>query len=175
MPKLPPRLSNYKLARSRYEHELPWYRPSDFAHLKYTGRVVLVNGAYDILTASHMRLLFAARHAAGQNGTVICALDSDEKIRASKGESRPYMSWVERAAALSYMPINCLTEINTRADMDTLMANLKPTLRVQGYEYLSTDSRYPNIPKLFIRDSGFHTSSLVDRILTKSKSSTTLL
>jgi bifunctional ADP-heptose synthase (sugar kinase/adenylyltransferase) len=175
MPKLPPRLSNYKLARTRYEHELPWYRPSDFKDMKLTGRLILVNGAFDVLTTSHMRLLFAARHAAGMNGTVVCALDSDEKIRANKGESRPYMSWVERAAALSYMPINCLTEITNKQDMDTLIANLKPTLRVQGYEYLSQESRYPNIPKLLVRDGGFHTSSLVDRILTKSQSSTTLL
>jgi len=167
MPKLPPRLSNYKLARSRFEHELEWYRPSDFSHLTLPRPFVLVNGAFDLLTSSHMRLLFAARHAAGINGTVVVALDSDSKVASEKGDGRPIMSWIERAAALAYMPITCLTEISNREDMDTLITSLKPDLRVQGYEYLSRPTRYPTIPKLFVRDTTLHTSTILNRITAK--------
>lgn len=164
MSKLPPRLDNYKLARSRFEHELPWYRPTDFPSLNLPRKIVLVNGAFDLMHTSHFRLLFAARQAAGINGTVVCALDSDAKVRREKGDTRPIMKWTERAAALAYMPISCLTEIDTLEDMNALVAGLQPDLRVQGYEYIGKPTRYPNIPKLFIRESSLHTSEIVRRI-----------
>jgi bifunctional ADP-heptose synthase (sugar kinase/adenylyltransferase) len=110
-----------------------------------------------------MKVLFAARKRATPKGTVVCALDSDKKIAASKGKGRPILSWIERATALSYMPIDTIVEIEGPEDMATLIANLQPDERVQGSDYASHTSSYP-IPKLFVRDAGMHTSTIIDRI-----------
>ena len=88
--------------RDHLEHEVPWLWATDFKNLELKRPIVLINGAFDVLHAPHMRLIFAARHKAA---TLICALDEDEKIRASKGPSRPILTFAERAACLNYMPI----------------------------------------------------------------------
>ena len=138
-----------------------WVRP-DEVHYE-NRRIVLVNGCFDLLHTSHMRLLFSARERAGGDGIVLVALDSDEKVQRNKGVGRPVLSWSERAAALSYMPINAICEIDTEEDMDTLVKNLKPTMRVQGADYLGKPSRYPHIPKMIVRN-GISTSDIIARI-----------
>ena len=123
--------------------------------------LVLVNGAWDLLHTGHMRLLFAARRKAA---TLVVGVDSDELVRRQKGHSRPVMSFTERCSALSYMPVDMLVEITSRKDMDLLVRSLKPDLRVQSSEYRNQPSRYPQIPKLFVRNGRVHTSSIISRI-----------
>jgi hypothetical protein len=84
------------------------------------------------------------------------------------------MSWIERAAALAYMPITAITEINSEYDMDELIKYLSPDLRVQGYEYINSPTRYPDVPKQFVRDSALHSSTLIERIQSTKPASTIL-
>jgi bifunctional ADP-heptose synthase (sugar kinase/adenylyltransferase) len=165
--KLPPRLPNSALARARtVVNEVEWLRPSDLANHNLPRPIILTNGAFDLAHVGHRRLFAMARKQAGKRGTVICALDSDQKVALAKA-GRPILSWIERAALLNYEPIDFIVEIDSSVDMDSLMTNLKPDLRVQGYSYLSTQTRYPNIPKLYVRDAGMHTSDIIQRILDK--------
>jgi cytidyltransferase-like protein len=147
-------------------------RPTDFTNLVLPRPIVLVNGTFDMLHASHMRLLFSAREHAK---TLVCALDSDTRVRQRKGSTRPVMSWIERATALNYMPLDFLCEWTTDQDFSDLLIALKPDLRVQGYDYLDKPSTHPEIPKLFIRDGGVRTSTIVDRILNSTIATTTTL
>lgn len=160
MSKHSPRFKNYYFHRERTQDDIEWLRPKDFASLTLRSPVVLVNGAFDILHAPHMRMIFAARHKAG---TLICALDADEKIKREKGPERPIMSFAERLACLGYMPIDYVCEIKDKKDMNLLMANVVPDLRVQGADYRDKISRY-NTPKMLVREGAMHTTELVDRI-----------
>jgi len=108
-----------------------------------------------------MRLIYAARHKAA---TLICALDGDAKIHSEKGPTRPIMSWIERAVALNYMPLDAIIQIETRQDMDQVMRGLAPDFRVQGCDYLDKQSRYPNVPKILVRLGKLRTSEIVERI-----------
>jgi len=126
--------------------------------------VVLVNGAFDLLHSSHMRLIFAARHKAA---TLVCALDADAKIAREKGPQRPVMSFIERAAALNYMPLDYLVEINNKGDMDRLIAALQPDLRVRSEAEKGKPSAYPDVRKMYVREGRMHTSYIVNRILRK--------
>lgn len=157
---------NYFLYRERQFEDIPWLRPADFVGTALKSPVVLINGAFDILHAPHMRLIFAARHKAG---TLVCALDGDDKIRQEKGPSRPILTFLERAASLNYMPIDAIVEVNSKKDMDQLIAALKPDLRVQSLEYRNKPSRYRN-RKMFIREGRLHTSEIERRILDGAKS-----
>jgi len=154
-------LKNYFFHREHPDTDVEWLRPKDFAHLTLKRPVVIVNGAFDLLHSSHLRALWAARHKAG---TLICALDSDVKVRRDKGPQRPIMSFIERAVALNYTPIDYIVEINTKSDMNLLMTYARPDLRVQGYEYRNIPSAY-DTRKMLVRDGAIHTTAIIDRIL----------
>lgn len=156
------RKTNYMVARQRVWQPVEWYRPNDEKLLTLPRPIVLVNGGFDLLNVGHMRLIYTAKDHAK---TLVLALDSDEKIRTNKGPQRPIMSFIERAASLNYMPVDVIVEINTRNDMDDLVATIKPDLRVQGWDYKDTPSRYPDIPKLLIRRNDLHTSDYIKRIV----------
>lgn len=156
---LHPRLCNYKLHRERPSQEVPVVRPGELRWLELRRPVVLVNGAFDMLHATHMRLLFAARQRAG---TLVCALDTDEKIKHEKGSKRPIMSFLERCSALNYMPIDLIVPIDSKRNMDTVVEALAPELRVQGADYRYKRSRY-KVPKLLVRENPIHTSQLIER------------
>ncbi len=155
------RFTNYYLHRDNDPQEVPWLRPADFTNLELKRPIVLVNGAFDLLHRTHMRILFAA---ARKGGTVVCALDSDGKVRREKGPQRPVLDWIERATTLNYMPVDIIVEIDTRKDMDELMRTLKPNLRVQGQNYHGKPSRYKT-RKMFVREGAIHTSDIISRVL----------
>ncbi len=155
-----PRFSNYFFHRERHADEVEWLRPHQLASLTLRSPVVLINGAFDILHAPHMRMIFAARHKAG---TLICALDSDAKIAKAKGPERPILSFIERATCLNYMPIDLLVEVRSEAEMNQVVSIVKPDLRVQGADYRDKPSRY-RIPKMLVREGMMHTTQLIDRI-----------
>lgn len=156
------RLLNYKriIERSKPEDELQWLRIPGIDKLSLPRPVVLVNGAFDLLHAGHMRIIFEARKRAA---TLVCALDGDEKIAQEKGIGRPILSFVERATALQYMPVDYLVEIDSAEDFKKLMKLLNPDLRVQGVDYANKPGRFPHIPKVFIRDTGIRTSEIIKR------------
>lgn len=159
------RKTNYIVARQRVWQPVEWQRPNSAVLQNLPRPVVLVNGAFDLLHVGHMRLLYTAKDHAK---TLVVAMDSDDKITRTKGPSRPIQTFIERAAALNYMPIDHIVEIDTRADMDELVATIKPDLRVQGWDYKDVESRYPDIPKLLIRRADTPTSALIKRILEKT-------
>lgn len=154
------RFTNFFAHRDNQFEDIPWLRPADFKTLSLKRPIVLVNGAFDLLHRTHMRILFAAAH---KGGTVVCALDSDAKVRREKGPTRPILDWIERATTLNYMPIDVIVEIDTRKDMDELMRTLKPNLRVQGGDYQGKPSRY-RTRKMFVREGTLRTSTIIERI-----------
>ena len=63
-------------------------------------KTVWCNGVFDIIHASHVELFSVARLLAGTEGRVCVGLDSDAKVRNSKGESRPINSFIDRKIML---------------------------------------------------------------------------
>ncbi len=165
----PRRIRNYFYAHNRVEvdDDLPWLRIPGLDKLNLARPVVLINGAFDLLTPSHMRLIAIAREKAGVGGTVLCALDSDAKVTAAKGPARPIMTFAERATALAYMPIDYLVEIESDADMRRLVSLLKPDMRVLGGEYRNAATRFPGVPRYLVADRGLHTSVVIERIINR--------
>jgi bifunctional ADP-heptose synthase (sugar kinase/adenylyltransferase) len=161
------RIKNYFWVRERNPDELEWVRAQSFDGADLPRPLVLINGCWDILHAGHMRLIFAAREKAGDRGTLVCAMDSDRMVRSAKQREgaapRPILSWIERAASLNYMPIDYLVEIDTADEFRTLVALLKPDLRVQGADRIDTVTRFPWLRKAFVRSGSIHTSEIIRR------------
>src|SRR6478609_7363304 len=139
----PARLINAFIARNRRfdlpdPDEMPWIRVPAMGRIELPRPVVLVNGAFDLLHAGHAKLIFAARD---QAKTLVCALDSDDKVSMEKGVGRPIQTYIERATMLGFMPIDVLVEVGSAKEMHRLIAALRPDLRVQGAEYASRPTR----------------------------------
>ena len=157
---LPQRIKNYRLAKENHDLELPWVRVEDFARLKLKHPIILLNGVFDLLHSGHMKNIF---HARKHGKTVVLALDSDRLVGEMK-PGRPLLTWIERATSLGYMPLDYLVEIDSNKEFVRLVELLKPDLRVKGAEYREKPSRIPEVPCLFIHDSGMRTSEIIKRI-----------
>lgn len=153
------RIHNYYIAHENNPEEVEWMRPKEFKGLELPRPVVLVNGAFDILHSGHMKILFRARERAL---TLVVAMDSDARV-ARKGPGRPIQSFIERATTMNYMPVDYLVEIDSDRDMVDLVGSLRPDLRVQGYDYKGKDSKFPEIPKCFVKNGSMRTSKIIER------------
>lgn len=165
-PVKPARLTNFIYVSER--DELPWLRPEDFRDLDLPRPVVLINGAFDLLHSGHWKLISRARQKAG---TLICALDSDERV-SRKDPRRPIQTYIERATMLGYTPVDYLCEIETDRDIYSLIRATRPDLRVQGPEYRNAPSKYPWVPKAYVSGLGrtgdrigMATSKIISRIM----------
>lgn len=58
---------------------------------------VFVNGTFDVLHVGHIRML---KHAASL-GHLLVALDSDERVKEKKGDTRPFNTLEDRIEAIS--------------------------------------------------------------------------
>ena len=163
-------MANWLWARERNPalDDVKWLRVENLLGLELPQPVVLVTGAFDLLHAPHMRLLFAAREKAGYNGTVLVAMNSDASVRRRKGDSRPIMTYAERAAVLNYMPIDYLVEFDTEEDLKALADIAKVNCQVAGPEYFNKPTS-AGVPVICIRDGGPHTTDIIERCQSRKK------
>mgnify|MGYP003631499267 CR=1 FL=1 len=95
---------------------------------------ILVNGAFDILHTGHIDLFMYAKSL----GYVICALDSDERIRQNKGIDRPVNSLEVRAKILSrIVDINEIWTFNS--DLELIYLMNRADMRVIGSDWKGKD------------------------------------
>ena len=103
------------------------------AQLRREGRsVVFTNGAFDLLHVGHIRYLQAA---AREGDVLIVALNSDESVRALKGERRPVMPLDERLEMIA--AIECVDYVTSfpETDVSRLLLLLKPDVHAKGTDY----------------------------------------
>jgi len=95
-------------------------------------RVVLANGAFDLLHVGHVRYLEAAR---GLGDTLVVAVNDDASVRASKGPGRPLVPLSERVELLLALRcVDLVTAFGERTLEATLRA-LRPDVHAKGTDY----------------------------------------
>jgi len=94
---------------------------------------VLINGAFDMLHTGHIDLFMYAK-SLDPKSYVICALDSDERIRQNKGSDRPVNPLAVRAKILSrIIDINEVWSFNSDEELIWLMS--RADVRVIGSDW----------------------------------------
>ena len=94
--------------------------------------VTLANGCFDLLHVGHVRYLHAAKKLGGR---LIVAINSDESVRALKGEGRPLMPAEERAEILaSLADVDAVVIFNER-DVRALIREIHPDVQAKGTDY----------------------------------------
>src|SRR5271154_2552974 len=94
--------------------------------------VTLANGCFDLLHVGHVRYLRAAKQLGGR---LIVAINSDESVRALKGEGRPLMPAEERAEILSALADVDAVVIFSEHDVRALIREVRPDIHAKGTDY----------------------------------------
>ena len=94
---------------------------------------VFVNGTFDILHVGHIQLLYYAKSLGDR---LIVGIDSDERVRSIKGESRPINNEYERFMLLSALkPVNGVIIFDTDQELEELIQDCD--IMVKGSDYIN--------------------------------------
>jgi D-glycero-beta-D-manno-heptose 1-phosphate adenylyltransferase len=94
--------------------------------------ITLANGAFDLLHVGHVRYLHAAKKLGGR---LIVAVNSDDSVRALKGEGRPLMPAEERAEILAALADVDAVVIFSQRDVRSLVREIRPDVHAKGTDY----------------------------------------
>jgi len=94
--------------------------------------ITLANGCFDLLHVGHIRYLRAAKQIGGR---LIVAVNSDDSVRALKGEGRPIMPAEERAEILSALADVDAVVIFPERDVRALIREVRPNVHAKGTDY----------------------------------------
>ena len=95
-------------------------------------RITLANGNFDLLHVGHVRYLEAAK---ALGGNLVVAINSDESVRALKGEGRPIMPENERAEIVAALAAVDAVVIFPELDVRALIREIHPDIQAKGTDY----------------------------------------
>ena len=95
-------------------------------------RITLTNGAFDLLHVGHIRYL---RGAKALGGKLVVAINSDESVRALKGEGRPVMPEGERAEIVAALADVDAVVIFPELDVRAIIREIRPDIHAKGTDY----------------------------------------
>jgi len=95
-------------------------------------RIVLANGNFDLLHVGHVRYLRGAKELGGK---LVVAINSDESVKALKGEGRPVMPAEERAEIVAALGDVDAVVIFSELDVRALIREIRPDIQAKGTDY----------------------------------------
>lgn len=95
-------------------------------------RIILANGNFDLLHVGHVRYLRGAKELGGK---LVVAINSDESVRALKGEGRPVMPAEERAEIVAALADVDAVVIFPELDVRALIREIRPDIQAKGTDY----------------------------------------
>jgi D-glycero-beta-D-manno-heptose 1-phosphate adenylyltransferase len=95
-------------------------------------RITLANGNFDLLHVGHVRYLHGAK---GLGGRLVVAVNSDESVRALKGEGRPITPAEERAEIVAALADVDAVVIFPELDVRAIIREIRPDIQAKGTDY----------------------------------------
>ena len=95
-------------------------------------RITLANGNFDLLHVGHVRYLAGAKALGGK---LVVAINSDESVRALKGEGRPIMPEHERAEIVAALADVDAVVIFSELDVRAIVREIRPEIQAKGTDY----------------------------------------
>jgi phosphoheptose isomerase len=109
--------------------DLPLLRASATAEKR---AIVWTNGVFDVLHAGHLSQL---RAAAALGDMLVVGVNTDETVRASKGEGRPVFPLAERVAMLAALEVVDFVHVFAEATPIEAIEKLRPDVHAKGADY----------------------------------------
>jgi D-glycero-beta-D-manno-heptose 1-phosphate adenylyltransferase len=123
------RLTTKILSRGELKRQVESWR-------KYSEKIILTNGAFDLLHVGHIRYLRAAKQLGGK---LVVAINSDSSVRALKGDGRPIVPENERAEIIAALSDIDAVVIFPEPDVRALVREIRPDIHAKGTDY-TTDT-----------------------------------
>jgi rfaE bifunctional protein nucleotidyltransferase chain/domain len=95
-------------------------------------RITLANGNFDLLHVGHVRYL---RGAKALGGKLVVAINSDDSVRALKGEGRPIMPEQERAEIVAALADVDAVVVFPELDVRAIIREIHPDIQAKGTDY----------------------------------------
>jgi D-glycero-beta-D-manno-heptose 1-phosphate adenylyltransferase len=95
-------------------------------------RIILANGAFDLLHVGHIRYLAAAKALSGK---LVVAINSDASVRTLKGEGRPVIPEDERAEIVAALSAADAVVIFPELDVRAIIREIRPDIQTKGTDY----------------------------------------
>lgn len=95
-------------------------------------RIVLTNGAFDLLHVGHVRYLQAAKDL---GDILIVAINSDSSVRRLKGPTRPIFPADERAELIAALGVVDYVVIFEQDTVGEVICALRPDFHAKGTDY----------------------------------------
>lgn len=127
-----------------------------------TNKIVWTNGCFDILHRGHIELF---RYAKSLGNWLVVGVDTDERVRSSKGDSRPFNTIEDRVAMLqSIKYIDEVRVFDSNEELDTQVLLSGAKVMVVGSDYKDKEvigSRHAQEVIFFDRISGYSTTKIL--------------
>jgi D-beta-D-heptose 7-phosphate kinase/D-beta-D-heptose 1-phosphate adenosyltransferase len=122
---------------------------------------VWINGSFDILHIGHIRLINYGKSF----GSIRVGLDTDNRIREKKGQSRPLNKLSDRMEFMSSINgIDSVVSFDTDSELSELIKEYKPDYLVIGDDYMGKPiigSEYAKEIVYFNKINGYSTTDLI--------------
>jgi rfaE bifunctional protein nucleotidyltransferase chain/domain len=117
--------ANKILSREELRHRVEEWRAAG-------ERITLANGNFDLLHVGHVRYLHGAKALGGK---LVVAVNSDDSVRALKGEGRPIMPADERAEIIAALADVDAIVIFPELDVRAIIREIRPDIQAKGTDY----------------------------------------
>lgn len=131
-------------------------------------KTVFVNGCFDILHRGHIELF---KFAASCGDRLVVAIDSDERVKLSKGQNRPINNQNDRAFILE--SIRCIDKIyifSSTEELQNLIKYISPDILVVGSDWFGKEivgGEYAKNIYFFDRIPGYSTTETIESSLNR--------
>lgn len=125
-------------------------------------KVIWTNGCFDILHRGHIELF---KYAKSLGDYLVVGIDTDERVKASKGPKRPFNNIEDRIAMLeSIKYIDEIYVFDTNSDLDSQVLLSGAEVIVVGSDYKNKKvigSKHTQEVKFFDRIKGYSTTKIL--------------
>lgn len=127
---------------------------------------VFVNGTFDLLHPGHISLLTFAKQ---QGDLLLVAIDSDERVKQLKGDSRPILNQdIRKQMLLSLKPVDYCRVFDSAQQLRDLVKHYSPDIMVVGSDYKDKSvigAEYAKKLLFYSRDLQYSSSKIINTIL----------
>lgn len=138
--------------------------------IKKVGKTVIIGGCFDILHAGHIEFI---KHAKELGDNLIILLESDEKVRKTKGKERPVNKQLVRAKILSTLKdvdyIVCLPYFKSNDEYEKLVIRIQPDIialtkgtRIYAWEKEFSDRTGAKMIEVMAKKKTYSTTNLLN-------------
>jgi len=126
--------------------------------------VVWTNGCFDILHRGHIEML---QYARSLGNYLVVGLDSDERVRANKGVTRPFNTFKDRAFVLGALGcVDLAVSFDSDKKLISIIKSLKPNIMVVGSDWRGKDvigQEYAGEVRFFERVGDYSTTKIIGK------------